>query len=65
MMVRRGEVEKTIMEKRESWISPETRKLLASKAAALHANKSDLVAERCKALRQQIQRDRKERMWKV
>ena len=63
--MRRGEVEKTIREKRESWVSPETRRLLASKAAALHANKSDLVAERGKTLRRQLWRDRKERIRKV
>ena len=36
LLVRRGDLVKTVREKRESWISPETRKLLASKAAVLH-----------------------------
>ena len=65
LMVKRGEVENPIVEKWESWISPETRRLLASKAAALHANKSDLVVERGKALWQQLRRDRKKRIRKV
>ena len=38
---------------------------MASKAAALHTNKSDLIAERGKALRRQLRRDRKERIRKV
>ena len=49
----------------EGWISQESRRLLAAKSAALHNNKPDLVRSYGKALRRQLQRDRKERIRRV
>ena len=65
LMVRRIETVMNIKSERESYISPETRRLLTYQAAALHTNKSDLISEIHKALRQLLQRYRKERIQKV
>ena len=60
MIVRKGEREWTIESKRESGISPETRRLLAHKASDLYTNKLVLIADRGKVICLQLPVDKKE-----